>query len=562
MRIILNYLLLLVSFSIFGQEWKDPKVENLFTENNFNESEKYIENKLASDLILSKEQTVYYYAKLSHVYLRKGQFDKALIYAKKSVSISKLIAENLLLSETWRAMSFAYIRTGNLDSALVYSEKMYLYAKETDNYDYKRASLMAIGNISMQQEKYKDALKLYAEVVDLTKKNKVSTTLKVDYYNLGLAYSMLKNYKSSNKYLELSLGICDDEVLLARIYGALMDNYSRLNNNSKRIYYQQKALNIAEKNNNMQGLAMGYSNMMEWSLNDNNPTKAIEFGKITLNYLKKQPIKQLEIRVDSLMYRALKAIKRNEEALSFLESFNKKKQEIATINSQKRLDELLVKYDVENKNLKIKNQEIKILSSNRERKLYLLITAILLLLIVSIVVYRINNNVYRKVLFKKEKNYDNLLLQTKSLLRQNNSNNIINVDEDSNSIKAESLYKILIQAIEEKQLYLNPELNQKKLIRILGTNKKYLYEAIKLHGETNFRGIINRCRLNHAKKIIATNITNGVATNFGTLYLDSGFNSNSTFYRIFKSYTGLSPIEYSIEYKIDLKQKQKNELQS
>lgn len=555
MRKILLYSLVLFSFTVLGQSWKDQKVESFFTENNFNDAEKHIENKLASETTLTKEQSVYYFAKLSHVYLRKGQFDKALDFARKSVSNSKPITDKLLISETWRAMSFAYIRAGNLDSALVYSERMYLYAKETDNYDFKRASLMAIGNISMQQEKYTNALKFYGDVVDLTKNNKITTTLKVDYYNLGLAYSMLKKYEKSNNYLELAIAICDDEVLLARIYGTLMENYSKLNNNPKRIYYQQKAINIAEKNNNIQALAMGYSNMMEWSLNENNPTKAIEYGKITLNYLKKYPLKQLEVRVDSLMYKALKNSKRNEEALVFLESYTKEKKKIISTNSEKRLDELIVKYDVENKNLKIKNQEIQLINANRERKIYLLIMAILLLLIVSFVVFKVNRKIYKKLLFKKDKYYDNLFFQTKSLFKQDYLNNPYIANQDANTIKTENLFTMLINTMEEKQLFLNPELDQKTLIRILGTNKKYLYEAIKLHGESNFRGIINRLRLNHAKKIIAENIASGQSTNFGTLYMASGFNSNSTFYRIFKSYTGLSPIEYSIEYKNDLNKK-------
>jgi AraC-like DNA-binding protein len=86
----------------------------------------------------------------------------------------------------------------------------------------------------------------------------------------------------------------------------------------------------------------------------------------------------------------------------------------------------------------------------------------------------------------------------------------------------------------------------------LGTNKKYLYEAIKYHGESNFRGIINRLRVNRAKKIIADQLSNGQTVAINTLYLESGFNANSTFYRIFKTYTGLSPVEYSAEYKNEI----------
>lgn len=566
-----NLLLLLLFFTVisFGQTWKDPKVEKLFLENNFIDAKKHIESKLNADTPPPKEEIVYYQSKLSHSYLRTGDFDKALFYAKKSITNSKLIEDKLILSETWRAMAFAYLRKGELDSAMGYSEKMYHYGKESNNYDFTRAAVMAMGNISMQLEKYQNAVNLYSDVLQLTEKNtNAAANLKVDYYNLGLAYARLKQIEKSNIYLELAAKRTEkenDEILLGRIYGSLLDNYSKLNNNRKRLFYQDKANKIAEKKDNSQLLAMGYSNMMEWSLHENNPTKAIEYGKKSLENLKKFPIKQLEIRVDSMMYAALKTMKRNEEALSFLESFTSKKKKINNSKVQNNLNELLVKYDLENKNLKIKNQKNLLLIAQREKNIYLLILCIITVLLLGFIMLRKNQKFYKKLLYKKEKYYENLFIQTKSLfdLVNKTKSNTKKSDELSDSellnSKSEYLFNKIIDTIDTEKLFLNPELDQKTLIRILGTNKKYLYEAIKIHSESNFRGIINRLRINHAKKIIETNINEGTIINFTELYLTSGFNANSSFYRIFKSLTGLSPAEYAMEFKKDQSKKRKTQ---
>jgi AraC-like DNA-binding protein len=548
---------ILLSTHFFGQTWKDQKIEAYFLDNNFSEAKNYIEERLGSTPQLNSEQTAYYLSALSHSYLRVGQFGKALDLAKKSIQVSRPSTDKLLKSETWRAMAFAYLRTSELDSALVYANKMYRYGKESGNYDFTRAASMAMGNISMQQEKFENALQFYTDVLDLTTKNKIQANLKVDYYNVGLALSRLKKIEASNLYLEKALqkaNIANDEILLARIYGSLLDNYSRLNNNVKRIYYQEKANLIAKKQNNHQLLAMGYSNMMQWSLNENNPTKAIEYGRESINYLKKFPIKQLEMRVDSLMYAALKKIKRNDEALQYLESFTKKKKRIVSSENTKNLNELIVKYDVENKILKIKNQQNELVIARKERNIYMLIMGVLFVLLSSIILLKYNQKIYKKILFKKDKYYDNLFNQTKKLLDTKHpietNNNAMNVE--NSDTKSEYLFNKLIATIEQDQLYLNPDLDQKTLIRILGTNKKYLYEAIKYHGESNFRGIINRLRINRAKKIIADQLSNGQTVAINTLYLESGFNANSTFYRIFKAYTGLSPVEYSAEYKNEI----------
>lgn len=567
MRPFLLYFLIVFSTNLYGQNWKDQKVERLFLENNFSESKKYIESQLTSST--SKEQTIYYYTKLSHVYLRTGEFDKALELAKKSVAEAETITDNLLQSETWRAMTFACIRTSKLDSAMVYSQKMYRYGKENSNYDFTRAALMSMGNISMQQDKLSDALQFYTDASIISKKNKNTANLKVDYYNIGLALSRQKKPELSNNYLEQAVNIASkekDDVLLVRIYGSLLDNYSILKNNEKRLFYQEKANTIAKKNNNLQLLAMGYSNMMEWSLNTSNPIKAIEYGQNSMQYLKKFPMQQLEARVDSLMYIALKAVKKNDVALQFLESFTKKKGEMVSSETHKNLNELIVKYDVENKNLKIKNQENQLLIANRERNIYLLVMVVLILLITSIMVLKYNRKIYKKILFNKDKYYDNLFHQTRTLLlnsysyNQNTNTKSEEAIVDLKDSKSEFLFNKLIDIIEQEQLFLKPDLDQKSLIRILGTNKKYLYEAIKFHGETNFRGIINRLRVNHAKKLIAEQLDKDKTIDTSNLYTNCGFNANSTFYRIFKSYSGLSPVEYSIEFKKDyLLQKEKRE---
>lgn len=557
-----HFLLLIILFaftSTYSQSWKDQKVEKLFLENNYVDSKKYIESKLGAEEQLSKEELVYLQSKLSHSYLRTGDFDKALIYAKKAIISSKSIKDKLILSESWRAMAFAYLRKAELDSALVYSEKMHQYGKETNNYDFTRAAVMAMGNISMQLEKYQNAVNLYSDVLQLTEKNtNAISNLKVDYYNLGLALGRLKQIEKSNMYLELAAKRTEnenDEILLGRIYGSLLDNYSKLNNISKRIFYQDKVNRIAEKKNNHQLLAMGYSNMMEWSLNENNPTKAIEYGKLSLERLKQFPIKQLEIRVDSMMYAALKTLKRNDEALSFLETFEKKKKKINSTKVQNKLNELIVKYDLENKNLKIKNQENLLVIAQREKNIYVLILSILGILLIGIIIIKRNNVFYKKLLYNKEKYNEKLFIQTKYLLgllnlSKNNTIEFEGTDSiDTNPTKSEYLFNKIIETIDNEKLYLNPELDQKILIRILGTNKKYLYEAIKLHGESNFRGIINRLRINHAKKMIENTIIEKNTHNFSELYSSSGFNANSSFYRIFKSTTGLSPAEYATEFK-------------
>jgi len=96
------------------------------------------------------------------------------------------------------------------------------------------------------------------------------------------------------------------------------------------------------------------------------------------------------------------------------------------------------------------------------------------------------------------------------------------------------------------------------VIKLLGTNKKYLYDAISSNTDNNFRNFINRYRINHAKKIIEENIRLKSNTNLSELYHISGFNNTTSFFRTFKAITGLTPKEYAIEVELDVRDEKLN----
>jgi AraC-like DNA-binding protein len=109
------------------------------------------------------------------------------------------------------------------------------------------------------------------------------------------------------------------------------------------------------------------------------------------------------------------------------------------------------------------------------------------------------------------------------------------------------LFTELREVFDQQKLYLDPELNLKTVIRILGTNKKYLYQAISENSNNNFRTFLNRYRVDEAKKVMEERIKANQDLNLSELYTFAGFNSTTSFYRAFRHITGLSPREYATE---------------
>jgi PAS domain S-box-containing protein len=105
-----------------------------------------------------------------------------------------------------------------------------------------------------------------------------------------------------------------------------------------------------------------------------------------------------------------------------------------------------------------------------------------------------------------------------------------------------ALYNRLREAMQKERLYLDPKLSLKKLAVHLDTNTKYLSQVVNLHFGDNLQMFINRYRIEEAKrKLLREDWSN--LTLFGVA-MQCGFKNKSTFYKVFKQLTGLTPMEY------------------
>ena len=99
--------------------------------------------------------------------------------------------------------------------------------------------------------------------------------------------------------------------------------------------------------------------------------------------------------------------------------------------------------------------------------------------------------------------------------------------------------KAIKAAVLEGDWFLIPSLSLKELAKRMHTNETYVSRAINLGLGTNFNHFINQLRIEHAKGLLARTQDNVLE-----VALDSGFNSKSTFNRVFREMTGQTPTQY------------------
>lgn len=114
---------------------------------------------------------------------------------------------------------------------------------------------------------------------------------------------------------------------------------------------------------------------------------------------------------------------------------------------------------------------------------------------------------------------------------------------DDNAIdKDQMLYRKIIKCFEEEKPYKDSHFNIRKLADLVDSNSTYVSKALNQIGNKKFNQLVNEYRINEVKKEILNNIHQKYTLEH--IYTNAGFSQQSTFNRIFKEQTGVTPSEY------------------
>jgi PAS domain S-box-containing protein len=99
------------------------------------------------------------------------------------------------------------------------------------------------------------------------------------------------------------------------------------------------------------------------------------------------------------------------------------------------------------------------------------------------------------------------------------------------------------------KLYLDPDLTLRKLSDQLDTNTKYLSQVINHHGGTNFLSFVNAYRI----EAVIKRIHDGefYQHTFYGMARRCGFKNKSTFYKVFRDVTGITPKVYAAQMLVE-----------
>ena len=104
----------------------------------------------------------------------------------------------------------------------------------------------------------------------------------------------------------------------------------------------------------------------------------------------------------------------------------------------------------------------------------------------------------------------------------------------------EQLWQRICQLMDEQQFFLNKNLKLADVAAALDTNSRYVSATIKQYRDCTFSDFIAAYRVGYAQQLLSAQPDKKMSA----VAIESGFSGESSFFRAFKSVTGLTPTEW------------------
>ncbi len=430
-------------------------------------------------------------------FMGKAQYDSAMIsllilrdeFSPSPGSEEYLNIENLL--------GDIYYRTGMYEQALTAYQNIYKEFVKQDKWNYWRPFVLMnnMGLIGIVTSDYQLAENWFSKSLE-----KARQYLMVPEKNNIIAYILVKlmqvniekeSYDVARNYLQQILSIPQDQFYT--------DVHQEL------LFWKSMLL-----------------------LKEGDADGALEQVQALLDYGKKrQAAVRFKTEVNLLLSQIYKAQGKRQLALQHLEKYTVVNDSLMKYNHSIRSLLLLAEKDH-----KLTREKLKA-AKRQELWLFSFIAIILLALVIVVLLYR-------RLYLSKLKMVDNAMEKELKGEKQSVSTRFNELPKDTE--QQEGTFQLLFQLdelINEKKIYLDPDLNIQKTADYLSTNRTYLSTAINNTYNMNFPTYINRLRIQESIHLIAEGFTKNQTLE--ALASQSGFANRVVFVTAFKKYTGVTP---------------------
>lgn len=444
-------------------------------------------------------------------------------YAKKNIDFSEKCLNNLGVN---------YEILGKLDKSLTaYQQSLKIAQKRKDAFGAAQTNL----NIALLKSKagdYESAIKLNKIAQDYFLKVGNKENIGLTYLNAAVFYDNKDNAKAIENALKAEVifeNIKDTFNLIKSLHN-LNKYYLDLKNDIKADFYFKKADYLSDMFQSYGFKSAILIRGIEVNIQKKNiplARKLLQQAEYNLatypNEERKNELSAIKVRLNAYegnIDEFEKSFNRyvNETTKIIVDNFNSDYEEWSIIYEKDELTNSLKKLAKANKN---KNRTIILFT--------ILIIIFIILLVIVIVFYLKLRASYRKI------------FQLNHTPQDKTIHDKITSEIDNNDQKLYLLFTEIQQLMMSEKFYLKPSITISDVSTSIGSNDKYISLCVNKFARMNFNHYINTLRIQEAKKKL---LEENTESSIQDIAIACGFGNASSFIRVFKQITGLTPAYY------------------
>lgn len=368
--------------------------------------------------------------------------------------------------------------------------------------------------------------------LDLISVNRECTQLEQALENSNKCLALIEeNMQDNNKY--------SDKSKLTAQYFTCMCFKAIVYLNLKKTEDARKCIATAQKlvNPSWSGIWLYplWEAQIEYNINTKNYSEALKFNELYNSYVDPNQL-SMHLFLANKKGIILEGLNQYKQASESYRKAIRIKDTLFNINFAKQLEEIRSLYEVDKLEMKAEK--------DRQYFIFLfvgIITLFVICILMGIIIFIVRRNSKRleeknRKLFLQLKEKDALQAEIARL------NNSFPREESNTMLPLENiLFSKLQKWLETEKRFTSLKLTAEEASAALGTNTRYLYDAIRRSAGQTFNDYINTLKLEYARKLLLSKKNNQMTIE--GISNEAGFNTRSNFYRLFRLKYGLTPSE-------------------
>lgn len=330
---------------------------------------KNTEKELKNNLVNAKgiKDSIVAYIDISEHY-RFTRPEKGLIYAKEALLLSQKVKDTILMVKSANKLAILEKENNDNTSALRTILKSLNWAKGLNKDTLVANTQLVAGHVYSNLQKEQAAIYNYKECLRFFKSVNDSSGISYTYSGLGIVYYDNKKYDDAlNNYLNAEIYWANNEdALKADLWNNIGALYIEKNDFENARYYYNKALSFYKSENWSSEVSMVYYNLGELFLKENKIENAKECFNKSLAIGKKIGSYTEIVWAYHGLYLTAKKAKQLHQALKYYEQYTSLKDSIHNMQNQREVKELEALFNQEKQLKKIKDQQLKIVQSEKK----------------------------------------------------------------------------------------------------------------------------------------------------------------------------------------------------